>query len=125
MAVTIRDIAKATNYSIGTVSRALKNQDGLTEKTRARIRAVARELGYDFGKLRQGELRRVAFLLHRQHDTQSASPFYLPVLHGAEEACRRHGIALSFVVVGPAEPVLELVRVHQPDALLCAGFFEA
>ena len=125
MAVTIRDIAKATNYSIGTVSRALKNQDGLTEKTRARIRTVARELGYDFGKLRQGELRRVAFLLHRQHDTQSASPFYLPVLHGAEEACRRHGIALSFVVVGPAEPVLELVRVHQPDALLCAGFFEA
>ena len=102
MSVTIRDIARATNYSIGTVSRALKNQDGLTEKTRARIRAVARELGYDFGKLRQGELRRVAFLLHRQHDTQSASPFYLPVLHGAEEACRRRGIALSFVVAGPA-----------------------
>jgi len=125
MPATIRDIAKATNYSIGTVSRALKNQDGLTEKTRARIRAVARELGYDFGKLRQGELRRVAFLLHRQHDTQSSSPFYLPVLQGAEEACRRRGIALSFVVVGPAEPVLELVRVHQPDALLCAGFFEA
>lgn len=125
MPATIRDIAKATNYSIGTVSRALKNQDGLTEKTRARIRAVARELGYDFGKLRQGELRRIAFLLHRQHDTQTSSPFYLPVLHGAEEACRRRGIALSFVVVGPAEPVLELVRVQQPDALLCAGFFEA
>ncbi len=124
MSVTIRDIARASNYSIGTVSRALKNQDGLTEKTRARIRAVARELGYDFGKLRGSEVRRVAFLLHRQHDTQSSSPFYLPVLHGAEQACRRRGIALSFVVVGPAEPVLDLVRVHQPDALLCAGFFE-
>ncbi|RYH14659.1 MAG: LacI family transcriptional regulator [Alphaproteobacteria bacterium] len=124
MPVTIRDIARATNYSIGTVSRALKNQDGLGEKTRARIRSVARELGYDFGKLRQGDLRRVTFLLHRQHDTSTASPFYLPVLHGAEEACRRRGIALSFVVVGPAEPVLDLVRVHQPDALLCAGYFE-
>lgn len=124
MPVTIRDIARATNYSIGTVSRALKNQDGLTDKARARIRAVARELGYDFGKLRRSELRRIAFLLHRQHDTRSSSHFYLPVLHGAEEACRRRGIALSFVVVGPAEPVLDLVRVHQPDALLCAGFFE-
>ncbi|OON59974.1 LacI family transcriptional regulator [Massilia sp. KIM] len=124
MPVTIRDIARATNYSIGTVSRALKNQDGLTERTRARIRAVAQQLGYDFGNLRQGEVRRIAFLLHRQHDTQSSSPFYLPVLHGAEEACRKRGIALSFVVVGPAEPVLDLVRVHQPDALLCAGFFE-
>lgn len=124
MAVTIRDIARATGYSIGTVSRALKNQDGLTDKTRARISAVARELGYDFGKLRDADVRRIAFLLHRQHNTQSASPFYLPVLHGAEDACRKRGIALSFVVVGPAEPVLDLVRLHQPDALLCAGFFE-
>lgn len=124
MAITIRDIARATGYSIGTVSRALKNQDGLTDKTRTRICAVARELGYDFGNLRLGDVRRVAFLLHRQHNTQSASPFYLPVLHGAEDACRKRGIALSFVVVGPAEPVLDLVRLHQPDALLCAGFFE-
>jgi DNA-binding LacI/PurR family transcriptional regulator len=124
MAVTIRDIARATSYSIGTVSRALKNQDGLTDATRARICAVARDLGYDFGKLRLGDIRRIAFLLHRQHNTQAASPFYLPVLHGAEHACRARGIALSFVVVGPAEPVLDLVRLHQPDALLCAGFFE-
>lgn len=124
MPVTIRDIARATRYSIGTVSRALKNQHGLTEKTRARIRSVAQELGYDLAKLRQGELRRITFLLHRQHDTSASSPFYLPVLHGAEEACRKRGIALSFVVLGPAEPVLDLVRVHQPDALLCAGYFE-
>jgi len=67
---------------------------------------------------------RIAFLLHRQHNTQAASPFYLPVLHGAEEACRARGIVLAFVVVGPAEPVLDLLRLHQPDALLCAGFFE-
>jgi DNA-binding LacI/PurR family transcriptional regulator len=124
MAVTIRDIARATGYSIGTVSRALKNQDGLTDKTRTRICAMAREMGYDFANLRKSEIRRVAFLLHRQHNTQSASPFYLPVLHGAEAACRQRGIALSFVVVGPAEPVLDLVRLHQPDALMCAGFFE-
>ncbi len=124
MAVTIRDIARATGYSIGTVSRALKNQEGLADETRTRICATARELGYDIGNLRQREILRVAFLLHRQHNTQAASPFYLPVLHGAEDACRKHGIALSFVVVGPAEPMLDMVRLHQPDALLCAGFFE-
>ena len=124
MAVTIRDIARATGYSIGTVSRALKNQEGLADETRTRICATARELGYDVGNLRQRDILRVAFLLHRQHNTQAASPFYLPVLHGAEDACRKHGMALSFVVVGPAEPMLDLVRLHQPDALLCAGFFE-
>jgi DNA-binding LacI/PurR family transcriptional regulator len=124
MSVTIRDIAKATGLSLGTISRALKNQSGLTEATRARVFAVARELGYDLSKLKVGRVRRIAFLLHRQHNTLSSSPFFSPVLHGAEAACRREGIALSFVAIGPAEPVMEQIRLHQPDAILCAGFFE-
>ena len=122
--VTLRDIAHATGLSIGTVSRALKNQAGMTEPTRDKVREAAIELGYDFGQLKKGRIRRIAFLLHSQHNTLASSPFYSPVLHGAEEACRREGIALSFIAVGPAEPVLGQIRLHQPDAILCAGFFE-
>jgi DNA-binding LacI/PurR family transcriptional regulator len=124
MTVTIRDLARATGASIGTVSRALKNQAGLGEPTRARILSAARELGYDFGRLRPGAIRRIAFLLHQQHNTLSSSPFYAPVLHGAEQACRRAGVALSLYVVNPAEPLADLVRAQQPDAILCAGYFE-
>jgi DNA-binding LacI/PurR family transcriptional regulator len=124
MAVTMRDLARATGLSIGTVSRALKNQAGLTEATRARIQSAARAMAYDFSQLKQGRIRRIAFLLHRQHNTLSSSPFYSPVLHGAEEACRRQDIALSFIAVGPAEPLQDQIRLHQPDAILCAGFFE-
>jgi DNA-binding LacI/PurR family transcriptional regulator len=124
MAVTIRDLAQATGLSIGTISRALKNQGGLTETTRAQVTQVAQQLGYDFGKLRQNRIRRIAFLLHRQHNTLSASPFYSPVLHGAESACRRAGIALSFIALGPAEPIAEQLKLHQPDAIMCVGFFE-
>jgi DNA-binding LacI/PurR family transcriptional regulator len=124
MTVTVRDLARATGCSIGTVSRALKNQPGLGEATRVRILSAARELGYDFGRLRLGAIRRIAFLLHRQHNTLSSSPFYSPVLQGAEQACRRAGVTLSFHVVSPAEPVAELMRSHQPDAILCAGYFE-
>lgn len=122
--VTLRDIALATGLSIGTVSRALKNQAGMTEPTRDKVREAALALGYDFGQLKKGRIRRIAFLLHSQHNTLASSPFYSPVLHGAEEACRREGIALSFIAVGPAEPVLGQIRLHQPDAILCAGFFE-
>ena len=122
--VTLRDIAGATGLSIGTVSRALKNQAGMTEITRNTVRDTAMRLGYDFSQLKKGRIRRIAFLLHSQHNTLASSPFYSPVLHGAEEACRREGIALSFIAVGPAEPVLEQIRLHQPDAILCAGFFE-
>jgi DNA-binding LacI/PurR family transcriptional regulator len=121
---TLRDIAETTGLSIGTVSRALKNQAGMTEATRCKVREAALRLGYDFGQLKKGRIRRIAFLLHSQHNTLASSPFFSPVLHGAEEACRREGIALSFIAVGPAEPVLGLIRLHQPDAILCAGFFE-
>ena len=122
--VTLRDIAHATGLSIGTVSRALKNQAGMTEPTRDKVRDAALELGYDFTQLKKGRIRRIAFLLHSQHNTLASSPFYSPVLHGAEEACRREGIALSFIAVGPAEPVMAQIRLHQPDAIVCAGFFE-
>ena len=121
---TMRDIAAASGLSIGTVSRALKNQGGMTEETRSLVRDTALRLGYDFGQLKNGRIRRIAFLLHSQHNTLASSPFYSPVLHGAEEACRREGIAMSLIPVGPAEPVLGLIRLHQPDAILCAGFFE-
>lgn len=123
--VTIRDIARSAGVSVGTVSRALKNQPGLTEETRRQIEAAADQLGYDRSKLQRSRIRRVAFLLHRQHNTLASSPFFSPILHGAEEACRREGIALSFLSLGPADPIADQLRLHHPDALLCAGFFEA
>jgi DNA-binding LacI/PurR family transcriptional regulator len=122
--VTLRNLAEATGLSIGTVSRALKNQAGMTDATRNKVREAALRLGYDFAQLKKGRIRRIAFLLHSQHNTLASSPFFSPVLHGAEEACRREGIALSFIAVGPAEPVLGQIRLHQPDAIVCAGFFE-
>ncbi|MES3023525.1 MAG: LacI family DNA-binding transcriptional regulator [Pseudomonadota bacterium] len=122
--VTIRDIARATGVSTGTISRALKNEPGLTELTRQMVLTAARELGYDFCKLRAKRIRRLTFLLHRQHDTASSSPFYSPVLHGAEEFCRQHGIVLSFMAIGPADGLLDQIRLHNPDGIVCAGFFE-
>ena len=44
--VTIRDIAKKTGYSISTVSHALNDRPRVSEKTRAEILQVARELNY-------------------------------------------------------------------------------
>jgi len=122
--VTIRDIAKFAGVSAGTISRALKNEPGLTETTRQMVLSAAHQLGYDFSNLRRKRLRRLTFLLHRQHNTAASSPFYSPVLHGAEEACRKMGIVLSFMAVGPADGVTEQLRMHAPDAIVCAGFFE-
>lgn len=123
MATTIRDVAQAANVSIGTVSRALKNQPGLSELTRARIVEVARSLGYDCGQLRP-RIRRLTFLLHRQHNNFAASPFFSHVLHGVEDACREHGIVPALLTAGPADDTIEQLRLHAPDAIAVAGFVE-
>ncbi|TKC89404.1 LacI family transcriptional regulator [Trinickia terrae] len=123
MGTTIRDVAQAAGVSIGTVSRALKNQPGLSETTRLRVVEAARRLGYDQAQLRP-RIRRLTFLLHRQHNNVAASPFFSHVLHGVEHACRERGIVPSLLTAGPTEDVVEQLRLHAPDAIAVAGFVE-
>jgi DNA-binding LacI/PurR family transcriptional regulator len=123
--VTIRDVALAAGVSIGTVSRALKNQRGLSDDTRRLVRAVAKDLGYDSGRLRTGQAQRLVFLVHRHHSSFALNPFFALVMHGVEEACREFGVAPTLLAAGPADPVRDLLRLHEPDALLAAGYFEA
>uniref|UniRef100_UPI000A6935D1 LacI family DNA-binding transcriptional regulator n=1 Tax=Burkholderia pseudomallei TaxID=28450 RepID=UPI000A6935D1 len=73
MGTTIRDVAQAANVSIGTVSRALKNQPGLSEATRARIVEIAHRMNYDPTQLRP-RIKRLTFLLHRQHNNFATTP---------------------------------------------------
>ena len=124
MPVTIRDVARAAGVSVGSVSRALKNQRGTSEATRRHIRGIARELGYDCARLRVDCPQRLAFLVHRQHSSFATNPFFSYVLHWVEEACRGLGVVPTLLAVGPADPLRDQLRLHQPDVLLAAGFFE-
>lgn len=121
----IKDIATACGVSIAAVSRALKGQPGLSEETRQRILSIAEAEGYDFSRLRSGRIKRLLFLLHREHNIASALPFYSTVMLGVADACRENEIAMSFQPIGPGDSVGELINLHQPDALICAGYLEA
>lgn len=44
--VTLKDIAQRTGYSVNTVSRALRDKDDIAADTRAKIKAVATEMGH-------------------------------------------------------------------------------
>ena len=46
MNTTMKDIAKIAGVSINTVSRALNDKPEINEKTRRRIKRIARELNY-------------------------------------------------------------------------------
>lgn len=123
MSTTIRDVARAASVSIGTVSRALKNQPGLSEATRVRVVEVAQQLGYDSAQLRT-RIRRVTFLLHRQHNNFAVSPFFSHVLNGFEQACRERRLVPSVLTAGPTQDLAQQMRLHAPDAIAVAGFVE-
>jgi len=122
--VTIRELARAANVSIGTVSRALKGQPGLSEQTRAEVLRVAQQMGYDLGKLRTGKPRRILFLYSRQLSSLATNHFYSIVLHGVETACRDAGVSLSLLSVGAGDDLASLVRRHEAEGLIGAGHFD-
>jgi LacI family transcriptional regulator len=64
---TLKDVAKATGYSINTVSRALRGKDDISPETLAAIRKTADDLGYinnaSASSLRLGRTNTIAVIL--------------------------------------------------------------
>lgn len=73
--VTLEDIAKATGYTINTVSRALKNKPDISKATCERIQQVADTMGYVrnymASSLRSGRSRTIAVIVGGM-----SNPFY-------------------------------------------------
>ena len=90
MSVTIKDVAKAAEVSVATVSRVLNNQTNVSREAYDRVTKVMEELGYSpnhLGRdLRKSETKRILAI------TASAEQsFYSDVLRGMEEAAAEQG----------------------------------
>ncbi|GHO96866.1 LacI family transcriptional regulator [Reticulibacter mediterranei] len=111
-----RDIAQAANVSISTVSRVLSNVDGISQHVRERVLKAAASLGYQ-------PTDEKLHSIHLFTDIKLAdSPFYHNIMAGIEAECRRHDIALHYMVVerGPDSRahVLEKIMQHTTDGLV-------
>jgi LacI family transcriptional regulator len=84
-AVTIHEVAAAAGVSIGTVSKALNGRGKLREETRARVAAVAEELGFRPNTLAQGLLAGRTYTVGLV-TCDSFGRFSIPVMLGAEDA---------------------------------------
>jgi LacI family transcriptional regulator len=81
---TIRDVARLANVSIGTVSKALNNSGSLRADTRARIIAIAKELGFQPNDLAQSLHRGQTFTVGLISN-DNFGRFSIPILEGLEE----------------------------------------
>jgi LacI family transcriptional regulator, repressor for deo operon, udp, cdd, tsx, nupC, and nupG len=101
---TITDVARAAGVSKAAVSFALNDRPGLAVDTRARILAVARELGWTPSlrgrALSVSRALAVGLVIARNPETLGADPFFGYFISGVETVLSERGYALMLQVVG-------------------------
>ncbi|HSK95204.1 MAG TPA: LacI family DNA-binding transcriptional regulator [Euzebyales bacterium] len=99
---TIADIAKRAGVSTGAVSYALNGQPGVSEATRARILAIAEEVGWQPNSaaraLSASRVNTVGLVVSRPASVLAIEPFFMQLISGIEAALSQRGTALLLQV---------------------------
>ena len=104
-ALSIYDIARDLGISSGTVSRAFNNHPEVSQVTRERILAKARELGYTPSPLARGLARNVTSAIGIVIPTVY-DPFFLDFAQGVQQAAAEAGVAVMMTFTDHAEESL-------------------
>ena len=111
--VTVKDVAREANVSIGTVSRVFNNHKNVTEEVRLRVLKAASSLGY-FGphardtyssngnRSSHRALREIGFLSYLKDDITALAinPFWSHILHGVESEARKSNVKVTYRAIG-------------------------
>lgn len=88
--ITIKDVARAANVSISTVSRVLNGLDRVSEHTRDKVMRVVEELGYVPNSIAISMVKkRTKMIVVMVPDI--INPFYTSVIQGAEAVTKANG----------------------------------
>jgi LacI family transcriptional regulator len=109
--LTIRDVARLSNVSVGTVSKALNNSGSLRQETRERVIAVAKELGFRPNDLAQSLHRGKTFTVGLISN-DSFGRFTMPIMEGLEECLADSRVAV-FMANATDDPDREARHVEQ------------
>jgi LacI family transcriptional regulator len=106
MSITIRDIAKKLNLSIGAVSRAMDGYPDISEGTRLRVIQTAQEMGYVPNRaarqLRRKKADAVGYILPSS-TPRFADPFTTEFIAGLGDETARHPFDLLISIAPPGE----------------------
>src|SRR3977135_2432780 len=120
---TIREVAKAANVGIGTISRVLNSSSQVSQETRARVLAAIHRLGFRPNAQARRILKKrsemVCFLLSNR---DFLHPFHARILQGVESyasSLKQHVLfaALHYAPRTPPEKI-DLPPVLQEDGLI-------
>ena len=111
---TIADIAALAGVSAGAVSYALNGLPGVSEQTRARIIAIADEIGWAPNvaarSLTVSRAQAVGWVIARPTQTLGVEPFFTQLIAGLEAELSRSRVALLLQVVDDHEAATVATR---------------
>ncbi|MDH0910478.1 LacI family transcriptional regulator [Rhizobium pusense] len=121
---TIHDVASAAGVSVSTVSKALNGNGRMADETRARIKYLAKEIGFRPNALARGLVFNRSFTIGLlTNDTYGR--FTLPVMAGVSEALVDKGVSVFLCAIDD-DPVLGRIHVDamldkQVDGIIATG----
>lgn len=123
------DIAQLAGVSQPTVSRALRGSTTVSEATRKRIEAIAKQLNYKVDKnatnLRSGHSNTLALLLFEDPtpDDSLINPFFLSMLGSLTRTCalRGYDLLISFQHMS-SDWHVDYEDSHKADGLILLGY---
>ena len=121
--VKLTDIAEKTGFTVGTISKALQNKEGISQETRETILKTAKEIGYiansQAGGLRSGSTKTVAIII-----SDITNPFFAIEIKTCISALEKHGY--SAIVMDTDESaereeqaVISAINKNVDGVLLC------
>ncbi len=119
--VTIREVAKAAEVSVATVSRILNDKPDVSEETRQRVLNVINELGYarslQWKQITSGKSKVIT--LHYPYKLAISNQVSLHFITGVTRACEEHGYSLHLVTQAlDKNSLLDFYRTNQSDGLI-------
>ncbi len=122
--MTIKDIAKESGYAVGTVSRVLNNQPGVSEEARKKVMEIVKK--YDF------RLNNNAKLLKQQHNYGVAiivkgtkNMLFAALVETLQKLVTENGYACFIYYIGEddheVEQAIQICRERQPMGILFLG----
>ena len=120
---TLKTIAELSGFAVPTVSRALKDAPDIGAETKAKVRRIAREIGYVPDRagvrLKTGKTNVVSLVLSTDHDIMNHTSRLIASLAGALRDTPYHMIVTPyFPEEDPMNPVRYIVETRSADAVI-------
>lgn len=124
--VTIKDVAKIAGVSPSTVSRVIKDHDGISSPTKKRVKKIMEEIGYTPNiaarNLVTNQANTIGLVIKSGIHEVNLNPFYSEVNLGVSEACRENGFSTLTTSASNDESLLaevgELISSRQVDGFI-------